>query len=194
MGIAVVFSSCGTRYPYDAYSAVCIARQRNKTARLFYAGEQSRHEMFIIRSGKVVWSYNDTSSGEICDAVLLSNGNIVFAHQHGVSVIDSAKHLLWNYICPKGHEIHTAQPIGTGHVIFIENADTPKVKVVNIVGGELVKEFALPVKDRNRAHGQFRHARLTPNGTYLVSHMDLDKICEYDFDGRAVKSYDFPSP
>lgn len=160
----------------------------------FYAGEQKNHAMFLVRQGKVVWSYSDTSSGEISDAVLLSNGNIVFAHQHGVSVINSDKHLLWNYMCPKGHEIHTAQPIGTHHVVFIENADTPKVRVVNIVNGKLLKEFALPVKDRTRAHGQFRHARLTSDGTYLVAHMDLDKICEYDFNGHVVTSYDFPSP
>src|SRR5665647_200244 len=47
----------------------------------FYAGEQKQHQMFIIKHGRVVWSYVDANSkGEISDAVMLSNGNILFAH------------------------------------------------------------------------------------------------------------------
>ncbi|MCU1238153.1 MAG: hypothetical protein JWP63_6120 [Candidatus Solibacter sp.] len=67
----------------------------------FYAGEQ------------VAWSYVDSSSrGEISDATLLSNGNILFAHQYGVTLIAPEKKVLWNYDAPAGTEIHTAQPIG----------------------------------------------------------------------------------
>jgi hypothetical protein len=160
-----------------------------------YAGEQKHRNMYIVKNGEIVWSYIDTlGKGEISDAVLMSNGNIVFAHQHGLSVIDKDKNFLWKLSCPKGTEIHTAQPIGKEHVVFIENSNQPKVRVVNIRTGKFVKEFAIPVKDTSRAHIQFRHARLTKRGTYLVAHMDLSKIIEYDFNGKQVLNIDFPTP
>jgi hypothetical protein len=41
-----------------------------------YAGESKDRKMFIVRQGRVVWSYDDPAGrGEISDAVLLSNGN-----------------------------------------------------------------------------------------------------------------------
>ncbi len=161
----------------------------------FYAGEQKNRNMYIVRDGRVAWSYIDTAGrGEISDAVLTSDGKVVFAHQHGLTVITSDKKVLWHYDCPAGEEIHTAQPIGKNHVIFIQNADTAKVRVVNIKTGKFVKEFTIPVGDSGRPHGQFRHARLTTAGTYLVAHMDMNKINEYDFNGKIVRSLDFPSP
>jgi hypothetical protein len=53
-----------------------------------YAGESHNRRIFIVRLGKVVWSYDDPAGkGEISDAVMLSNGNILFAHQFGVTEI-----------------------------------------------------------------------------------------------------------
>src|SRR6476661_2283810 len=107
----------------------------------FYAGEQKHRNMYIVQDGRITWSYLDsTGRGEISDAVLLSNGNVVFAHQHGLAVIDKNKKVLWKLDCPKGTEIHTAQPIGKDHVVFIENSSKPKVRVVNIKTGKYVKE------------------------------------------------------
>src|SRR5882672_452503 len=51
----------------------------------FYAGEGSHQNMYLVRKGKVVWSFTDPAAkGEISDAVLMSNGNVVFARQFGV--------------------------------------------------------------------------------------------------------------
>ena len=67
----------------------------------FYAGEAKTRDMFIVRKGQVVWSYHDTTGkGEISDAVLLSNGNILFAHQFGVTLISPEKKVLWHYDAP----------------------------------------------------------------------------------------------
>ena len=58
----------------------------------FYAGEAKTQDMYIVRKGQVVWAYNDANSrGEISDAVRLSNGNILFAHQFGVTLITPEK-------------------------------------------------------------------------------------------------------
>jgi outer membrane protein assembly factor BamB len=157
----------------------------------FYAGESKSRQMFIVRQGKIVWSYDDPAGkGEISDAVLLSNGNVLFAHQFGVTLITQEKKVLWNYDAPAGHEIHTALPIGKEHVLFIMNGDPAVLRVVNIVTGATEKEFMLKTRQPfNGPHGQFRHARLTANGTLLVAHMDLDKVVEYDVNGAELWSF-----
>jgi hypothetical protein len=159
----------------------------------FYAGEAKARNMYIIKKGKITWSYIDTvGKGEISDAVLMTNGNILFAHQFGVTLIDQHKNILWNYDAPKNHETHSAQPIGKDRVLFVQNGDTAKLFVVNIKTGKTEKEFPLPVKDPRSVHGQMRHARLTKEGTILIAHMDLGKVCEYDVNGKELWSLNVP--
>ncbi len=155
----------------------------------FYAGEAKTRDMYIVRGGKVVWAYHDSSGkGEISDATLFANGNILFAHQFGVTLITPGKKVLWNYDAPPHCEIHTAQAIGTNHVIFIQNGPAPKLFVANLASGLMEKEIPLPAGNTNSTHPQFRHARLTDAGTYLVAHMDLKKAVEYNETGQAIWS------
>jgi hypothetical protein len=99
-----------------------------------YAGESHDRKIFIVRQGKIGWSYDDPlGKGEISDAVMLSNGNILFAHQFGVTEITPEKKVVWNYEPPPGHEVHTAVPIGKDRVLFIQNGDPAVVRVVNSI-------------------------------------------------------------
>lgn len=159
----------------------------------FYAGEYKVKHMSIVRKGKIVWSFIDSAGkDEISDAVLMTNGNVLYAHTIAVTLINKDKKVLWNYDALPGCEIHTAQPIGNNHILFIQNGDPAKVIVINIKSGQTVKEFILPVKNPKLAHAQFRHARLTSKGTILVAHMDMGKIAEYDFNGKELLSFDAP--
>ena len=158
-------------------------------------GESHDRSIFIVRHGEIVWTYDDPAGkGEISDAVMLSNGNILFAHQFGVSEIAPDKKLVWSYDAPAGHEIHTAVPIGNMHVLFIMNGDLPVVRVVNIVTGVTEREFVLPTRHPVSVHAQFRHARLTANGTLVVANMQLNKVAEYDFDGNELWSFPAVTP
>ncbi len=160
-----------------------------------YAGESKQRRAFIVRKGQVVWSYDDpTGRGEISDAVLLSNGNLLLAHQYAVKMISPEKKVLWNLDASKGTEIHTAMPIGTEHVLYVQNGDPALVKVVNIKSGETKKEFSVPVGNPKGVHGQFRHGRLTSRGTLLLAHMDMKKVCEYDASGKEVRSWAAGNP
>jgi outer membrane protein assembly factor BamB len=155
----------------------------------FYAGEAKTEDMYIVRSGKVAWEFHDPEGkGEISDAVLLSNGSVLFAHQFGIKLIDKDKKTLWSYDAPQGTEIHTAQPIGKDRVLYLQNGDPAKCVVVNIKTGKNEREFNLPVKNPKSVHGHFRHARLTEAGTLLVAHMDLNKVAEYDSNGKELWS------
>ena len=161
----------------------------------FYAGEQKQQKMFIVRKGQVVWSFTDPQGrGEISDAVLMSNGNILFAHQYGITLIDREKKVVWHYDAPEGTEIHTGQPIGKDLVVFLQNGDPAKLKVVRISTGAVEREFTLPTGNPKSVHGHFRHARLTDAGTILVAHMDMKTVAEYDSTGKQVWSYTIDSP
>ena len=158
----------------------------------FYAGEAKQERMFIVRGGKVVWSYTHPAKGEISDAVLLTNGNILFAHQYGVTEINADKQVVWNFDAPTNTEIHTAMLIGTNSVGYIQNGAPAKFIVVNKASGLTEREFVLPVRNPKGIHGQFRHARLTDAGTLLVAHMDLGKAAEYDLEGKELWSANVP--
>ena len=155
-----------------------------------YAGESHDRNIFIVRQGKIVWSYGDPSGkGEISDAVMLSNGNVLFAHQYGVTEITPEKKVIWNYDAPAGYEVHTAVPIGKDRVLYIQNGDPAVIRVVNIVTNVVEREITLQTRRPASTHGQFRHARLTDRGTLLVAHMDLNKVVEYDYNGNELWSF-----
>lgn len=155
-----------------------------------YAGESKQRRAFIVKGGEVVWSYDDPAGkGEISDAILLSNGNLLIAHQYAVKLISPGKKVLWNLDAPAGTEIHTAMPIGNEHVLYVQNGNPAWVKVVNFKTGETKAGFQVPTGNPKGVHGQFRHGRLTSRGTLLLAHMDMDKVCEYDAGGKEVRSW-----
>ncbi|HSC36983.1 MAG TPA: hypothetical protein VLD19_03895, partial [Chitinophagaceae bacterium] len=130
----------------------------------FYAGEGNK-VMSIVKNGAVVWSYSDTARGEISDAALLANGNVLFAHQFGITLMTKDKKLLWKYEAPPNTEIHTARPIGKDKVVYIQNGHAAKLVVVNIVSGKILFDMPMQTGDSLKVHPQFRHAELTPAGT-----------------------------
>jgi hypothetical protein len=156
----------------------------------FYAGESKVERMSIVRGGQVVWSYTHSGKGEISDVVLEPNGNILFAHQFGITEINLDKKVVWNFDAPEKTEIHTAQPIGANSVWYIQNGNPAKFTVMDKASGKIEHQFELPVKNPGSVHGQFRQARLTVAGTILVAHMDAHKVVEYDLDGKVLWSRD----
>ena len=148
--------------------------------------------MYIVRDGKIAWSYIHPGKGEISDAVLQPNGNILFAHQYGITEVSAEKKVIWNYDAPANAEIHTAQPFGTDRVWFVQNSDPAKFAIINKATGKIEREVVLPVKNPKNTHGHFRHARMTDAGTLMVAHMDLGKAAEYDLNGKELWSLAVP--
>ena len=153
----------------------------------FYAGQSKQRRMFIVKDGQVNWSYKDElKRGEISDAVLMSDGHILVAHQYGVAEVDQNGQTVWRYAAPEGTEIHTIQPIGRTHVVFIQNGKPAKAVVMAIPECKIVREFVLPTNEKGSVHGQFRNARLSSRGTLLIANMALGCIHEYTCDGKEV--------
>jgi hypothetical protein len=172
-----------------------------------YCGEwnhiQQQQTMWLIRNGKPVWSYsiplsvvfnNKADIEELGDCTQLSNGNIVFSTRLGAAEITPDKQLIWQFINPPGTETHSIQPIGLDHVLVAQNGNPARLLLINTTTNKIEKEIQIPVRDPARPHGQLRRARMTPAGTFLVAHMDLGMVAEYDADGKEIWTYATPGP
>ena len=169
-----------------------------------YAGEWDTRNpmetMFLVRGGKVVWTYQipdkDPDNGqlsEFSDMHRLSNGDIVFAYKTGWRKIDKDGKTIFDYKAPKGEsgwtEIHTAQPIGMDKVMFMQNGTPAKLFIYNLKTGKMEFEQVVKSKepvDQRSVHGQFRNVRMTKAGTFLIAHMNLGKVIEYDKDWNEI--------
>lgn len=69
--------------------------------------------------------------------------------------------------------------------------------VVNIRTHAVLVNHPLPaisLTDPRTIHAQFRRARYTATGTYLISFLEMNRVVEYDTNFREIWSYDIRSP
>ena len=182
----------------DASSQVSLPGNGINQYNFLYAGEWQNSAMFnqtmyIIKDGKIVWSYVMPKEGEYGDATMLSNGNIVFSRKSGASEITRDKKIVWNYDAPPNSEIHTCQPLGLDKVFIMLNAVPAKAMIINTKTNQAEKELIIPTAGTG-THGMFRHCRYTKDGTFLIAQMDMNKVNEYDTTGKVIWSVDSPSP
>lgn len=158
----------------------------------FYAGERIQHKMYKVKDGKVVWEYFDPDGrGEISDAVMMSDGNILIAHQHGIKEITEDKEVVWSMDTPKGYEIHSMKPVGNNHVVYVQCGTPMTVVVMEIPSKNIVRQFEIPY--RSGSHGQNRNICLTRKGTLLVASMDMKAVYEFDSKGNQLNEWKVPS-
>jgi len=159
-------------------------------------------KMFLVNDGKVIWSYSTGTSYEYDDVWMLSNGNILFSRMEYAAEITPNKKVLWRYDCHKGSgpehtEIHTCQPLGLDKVMMVVNGLPPKLMIVNTRTGSVEVEHELPCSqpsNPNSIHGQFRRARVTAQGTYLVPVFGMGFVVEYDKNFDEIWRYKIKSP
>lgn len=160
-----------------------------------YTGQSKNRRIFKVEGGEIVWRYdNATGRGEISDAVLMDDGHILLADQYGIAELDEAGVELWRMQVPKGTEVHTVQPIGKEYVVYVLNAKPAKVVVMQIATQKTVHEFELPYDPKGSVHGQFRNARLTRQGTLLVSNMAMGFVAEYTAKGKEINRWELFGP
>lgn len=165
---------------------------------MLYVGE-NYNKMFLVKDGKVIWTYATGPRPEFDDIWMMSNGNILFSRMEYVAVITPDKKVVWRYDAhtakdSKFTEIHTCQPVGLDKVMFVENGLPPRLKVINIKTGAVEVDHELPYEESRGVHGQFRRARVTAQGTYLVSFLGLDRVVEYDKDFKEIWKYEIAKP
>ncbi len=162
---------------------------------MLYIGEGD-NRIYILNKGKVVWTYSTGPGNELDDVWMLSNGNILYSRMQYVAEVTPEKQVVWRYDVPAGTELHAAQPIGLDKVLFILNGDPAKLMVMNIKTGQVeVQHDLLDSRPPDRSvHAEFRRARYTSQGTYLIPYLEKDQVVEYDKDFNVVWQYNIPTP
>jgi hypothetical protein len=168
---------------------------------MLYAGE-NYNKMFLIKDGKITWTYSTGGGYEYDDVWMLSNGNILFTRMQYLAEITPDKKVVWRYDCstPAGTnhtEVHGCQPIGLDRVLFVLNGLPPRLMVVNIKTGAVEVQHELPCiqpPDPKNIHGEFRRVRYTAQGTYLVPFLTMSNVVEYDKNFNEVWSYKIRTP
>ncbi len=199
--------------PHDPYSPAVLPGKGLAQYDLLVFGENDTHRMeqtiSVVRGGGVVWTYSiprmDHGQGqEIGDAYMLANGNILFARQHGASIVTPQKKIVWNYDAPadatptsyfpKNAEIHAIEPAGKDRVMLVINeSPMSKVLIVNTKTNAVEKTVELPCA-KAPVHLHFRRVQLTPAGTILAGHLDEGKVSEYDMTGKEIWSVESSKP
>jgi hypothetical protein len=163
---------------------------------MLYVGE-GYNTIFLVNQGKVIWTYSAGPGGEIDDIWLLSNGHVLFTRQFHVEEVTRKKEIVWHYDPPQGTEVHTCQPIGLDKVLLVQNALPPKLMIINKKTGKVELEHELPAEsatDPKTVHPQFRRARMTAQGTYLLAFLRMHQVVEYDSEFHPIWRYDIPTP
>jgi len=163
---------------------------------MLYAGE-GYNTLFVVNHGAVIWTYSSAAKGEIDDVWMLSNGNILFSWQFGVTEVTPKKEVVWNYTVAPGTEIHSCQPIGLDKVLVVRNGLPPKAMVIVKKTGAVETEHELPAAsttDPKSVHPQFRRIRMTKDGTILAAFLKLNKVVEFDKNFNPIWSYEIPTP
>jgi hypothetical protein len=165
---------------------------------MLYVGENC-NKMFLVKDGRVIWTYATGPRPEFDDVWMLSNGNILFSRMEYVAMITPDKKVVWRYDAqdpkvPNHTEIHACQPLGLDKVMFVENGLPPKLKIVNIKTGAIEVDHELPFEAARGVHGQFRRARVTAQGTYLLPFLGLDQVVEYDQQFKEIWKYKIDKP
>jgi hypothetical protein len=163
---------------------------------MLYAGE-GYNTLFLVRGGKVVWTYSTGKGGEIDDVWLMSNGHILFTRQFSVEEITPQKQVVWHLDAPPGTEIHSAQPIGLDKVLLVRNGLPPKLMIIDKATNKVEVEHTLPATsftNPKTVHPQFRRIRATAQGTFLLPYLKMHQVVEYDRDLQEVWRYEIPTP
>lgn len=168
---------------------------------MLYVGENYT-KMFLVNNGKVDWTYQTGPGYEYDDVWMFSNGNILFTRMKYVAEVTPDKKVLWRYDCDNSTttnhtEVHTCQPIGLDRVMFVLNGLPPRLMIVNTKTGAVEVNHELPYGqsfEPKNIHGQFRRARYTAQGTYLLSYLGENKVVELDKNFNEIWKYSISSP
>ncbi len=150
----------------------------------FLCSEHTHDRVAIVdENGRIAWEYPVAHPQ---DAWLLSNGNVLTSHTHGVREVTPDKQIVWEYKTQPPNEVPTCQPLPDGGVLIGIVGECRLIEVDR--GGVIVHEVKLETSVEE-PHAQFRMCRKTPQGTYLVPFTAEGAVREYDREGTVIRSF-----
>jgi hypothetical protein len=153
--------------------------------RLLIGGTELGYIYLLDADGKVEWSH--AVRGPVCDLAQRANGNVLYCNSASAVEITLAKKVVWEFKAAKGTEIFTCQALPDSGVLILANGSPPMLREFNTQTGEMIAETEVPTTTK-RVHGQFRVARKTPKGSYLLPYLSENKVCELDATGKVLRT------
>lgn len=142
----------------------------------------------IAPNGDVAGGYDVGRKGE--DSWLLPNGRLLASYSGGVREIDPATGAItWEYKAAPGVEIHSCQPLAGERVLVCECGS----KRLFELNRDLTVAHEIKLESAQPTHKQFRLARKTAAGTYLVAYGSDAVVRELDANGRTLRTF-IPPP
>lgn len=137
--------------------------------------------MLLSPQGEVVWEH---PAGNIHDAWLLPNGNVIFADGN-ITEVTRDHQVVFEYKPEnqKGGGAYSCQRLANGNTVVGENASGRVVEVDK--DGKVVCAFATRYGNTDDHH-HLRMVRKLANGNYLVSHSLGNVVREYRPDGSTA--------
>lgn len=161
---------------------------------MLYIGEGC-NKIFLIKDGKIVWTFSTGKGWELDDVWMMINGNILFSRMYWAAEVTPEKKIVWRMDAPKETEIHALQPLDLDRVLVLVNeAPAPRVLIINKRTGEKELDRVIPYWGAVGTHGQNRRIRYTAEGTFLVPYLSGGKVVEFDKDFNEIWSYDVGKP
>lgn len=139
--------------------------------------------MIISAKGDIEWTVEGLKT--IQDSWLLENGNYLFSHRRGIKEIAPDRTVVWEYNVPRGAELHSVQPLPNGKLLACECGTKRLIELDRT--GTISKE--IPLQTDQKTHLQFRTARKTSRGTYLVAFVGDSKVQEVDGTGAILNQW-----
>jgi outer membrane protein assembly factor BamB len=141
----------------------------------------------VSGTGEVVGTYDIGKKGE--DSWLLPDGRVLGSYSGGVREIDPATgKVTWEYKAGPGVEVHSCQPVEGDRVLICECGS----KRLFEINRDLSVPWEIKLESNQPAHKQFRLARKTAAGTYLVAYGSDAVVRELDREGKVVKTFVLP--
>jgi len=146
----------------------------------FVCTDYTQGKVFVVSAeGKAIWEYQAENCNDIW---VLPNGNLLFNTGHGVLEVTRSKEVVFSY--ESKSEIYACQRLSNGNT-FIGECSSGRLLEVK-PDGNIAKTIKLLPDSVDGGHSFMRNARKLENGNYLVAHYGLDKVSEYDSEGKLV--------
>ncbi len=172
--------------PPPAFPTGAVSAAGNTHAFLAHSPVQGKVYR-IAASGETVGEYTVGKSGE--DSWLLPDGRLLASHNGGVREIDPATGAItWEYQAGPGVEVHSCQPLPDQRVLICECGS----KRLFEINRDLTIAHEIRLVSTQPTHHQFRLARKTEAGTYLVAYGSDGVVRELDAEGRTLQTFVLP--
>jgi len=174
-------AATATAFPSGVVSAAGIAH-----AFLAHSPEQGK-DYRIAPNGDIAGEYTTGPKGE--DSWLLPDGRLLASYGGGVREFDPATGAItWEYKAAPGVEVHSCQPLPDRRVLICECGS----KRLFEINRDLTIAHEIRLASTQPTHHQFRLARKTGTGTYLVAYGSDAVVRELDADGRTLQTFVLP--